>query len=196
MASGSVLRFALREAGNWLFAAGCIVGCVVYFEELKGVAAWSFGLQIPPPGAQAQAGGKAPRVASASTQATSSAGTVELRAGRYGHFETPAELNGRSVQVMVDTGASLVALTYEDAERAGIFVRNSDFTHQSQTANGIAKFAPVMLDRVSIGGITVRNVQAAVSERGKLQITLLGMSFLGKLSRTEMRKGGVLVLQE
>ena len=128
--------------------------------------------------------------------AASASGIVELRAGNYGHFEANAQLNGRTVQVMVDTGASLVALTYEDAERAGIFVRNSDFTHRSQTANGIARFAPVMLDRVSIGDITVRNVQAAVSERGKLQTSLLGMSFLGKLTRTEMRKGGVLVLQE
>ncbi len=192
MASSSVLRFALREAGNWLFVVGCLIGTVVYFDELKGVAAWSLGLTLPPPGAEAQAPRKSPKP----VETSSSSGTVELRAGRHGHFETNAELNGRTVQVMVDTGASLVALTYEDAERAGIFVRNSDFTHQSQTANGIAKFAPVMLDRVSIGGITVRNVQAAVSERGRLQTSLLGMSFLGKLSRTEMRKGGVLVLQE
>ncbi len=192
MASSSVLRFALREAGNWLVVAGCMVGTVVYLEELKGVAAWSMGLQLSPPAASAVA----PRKQSKTHVAAAASGIVELRAGNYGHFEANAQLNGRTVQVMVDTGASLVALTYEDAERAGIFVRNSDFTHRSQTANGIARFAPVMLDRVSIGDITVRNVQAAVSERGKLQTSLLGMSFLGKLTRTEMRKGGVLVLQE
>ena len=194
MASSSVLRFALREACNWLVVAGCMVGTVVYLEELKGVAAWSMGLQVPPPAASAIAPRKQSKTHVAAS--ASASGIVELRAGSYGHFEANAQLNGRTIQVMVDTGASLVALTYEDAERAGIFVRNSDFTHRSQTANGIAKFAPVMLDRVSIGDITVRNVQAAVSERGKLQTSLLGMSFLGKLSRTEMRKGGVLVLQE
>ncbi len=194
MASSSVLRFALREVGNWIVVAGCLVGTVVYFDELKGVAAWSMGLQIPPPGASASAPRKQTKTNVAPP--TPASGTVELRAGHHGHFEANVQLNGRTVQVMVDTGASLVALTYEDAERAGIFVRNSDFTHQSQTANGFAKFAPVMLDRVSIGDITVRNVQAAVSERGKLQTSLLGMSFLGKLTRTEMRKGGVLVLQE
>ena len=197
MASSSVLRFALREIGNWLVVAGCLVGTVAYYDELKGVAAWSLGIEIPQPSA-ANASPPAPRKPAKTNMAsaTSASGTVELRAGQHGHFEANVQLNGRTVQVMVDTGASLVALTYEDAERAGIFVRNSDFTHQSQTANGIAKFAPVMLDRVSIGDITVRNVQAAVSERGKLQTSLLGMSFLGKLTRTEMRKGGVLVLQE
>ena len=192
----SVLRFALREAGNWLVVAGCAVGTVVYFDELKGVAAWSMGLEVPPPAASASKSAPPKPAKSAAAKAAPVSGTVELRAGQHGHFETPAQLNGRTIQVMVDTGASFVALTYEDAERAGIFVSSSDFTHRSQTANGVAKFAPVRLDRVSIGDITVRNVEAAVMERGKLQTSLLGMSFLGKLTRTEMRKGGLLVLQE
>lgn len=113
----------------------------------------------------------------------------KLRAGATGHFEAEAEINGRSVPVMVDTGATLVALTYEDAERAGIFLRPSDFTHTASTANGIARIAPVRIDRITIGSISVRNVQGAVSERGKLHQTLLGMSFLGRLSRVEMRAG-------
>src|SRR6185437_1998517 len=100
-----------------------------------------------------------------------------------------------SVDVMVDTGASLVALTYEDAENLGIFVKPSDFTYTAKTANGIARVAPVTISRVSIGDITVRNVHGVVSERGKSDRTLLGMSFLGRLSRVEMR-GGTLVLQE
>ena len=83
---------------------------------------------------------------------------------------------------MVDTGASLVALTYEDASRAGIYVRDRDFTQLVRTANGIARVAPVTLDRVSIGDITVRNVPASVSERGMLGTTLLGMSFLKRLT--------------
>lgn len=126
---------------------------------------------------------------------TSQSGTVTLPAGQYGHFETEAEINGRDVDVMVDTGASLVALTYDDAERAGIDVRTSDFTHRAQTANGIARVAPVTISRIRIGDITVRNVPAVVSERGASQRTLLGMSFLGRLSRVEMR-GSTLVLEE
>jgi len=122
-------------------------------------------------------------------------GTVSVTAGDYGHFQTQAEINGRDIDVMVDTGATMVALTYEDAARAGIFVNPSDFTHLAQTANGTARVAPIMISRISIGDISVRNVQAVVSERGASERTLLGMSFLGRLSRVEMRSG-TLVLQE
>lgn len=122
-------------------------------------------------------------------------GSVSIPAGDYGHFQTEAEIDGRSVSVMVDTGASLVALTYEDADRLGIYVSPGDFTYTAKTANGIARVAPVTISRITIGDITVRNVPAVVSERGKSDRTLLGMSFLGRLSRVEMR-GGTLVLQE
>ena len=87
---------------------------------------------------------------------------------RHGHFHARAEINGRPIDVMVDTGASIVALTYEDARRAGVYVRDSDFTHRVSTANGLARVAPVTIDRVSIGDITVRNVPGAVTEPGKL----------------------------
>jgi aspartyl protease family protein len=123
------------------------------------------------------------------------AGTVSIAAGAYGHFETEAEINGRSVDVMVDTGASLVALTYEDATSLGIFLKPSDFTNMARTANGSTRVAPVTLSRISIGDITVRNVPAVVSLRGASERTLLGMSFLKRLTRVEMR-AGMLVLQE
>jgi aspartyl protease family protein len=87
------------------------------------------------------------------------------------------------------------ALAFDDARQAGVFVRDSDYTQRVSTANGYARVAPVILDRVSIGDITVRNVPAAVSEPGSLATTLLGMSFLGRLQRVDMRSG-TLVLQE
>jgi aspartyl protease family protein len=121
--------------------------------------------------------------------------TVEIRAGRHGHYQANVEINGRAIDVMVDTGATIVALTFDDARRAGVHVRNGDYTQRVNTANGIARVAPVTLERVSIGDITVRNVPAAVSEPGKLATSLLGMSFLARLQRVDMR-AGVLVLQE
>ena len=121
--------------------------------------------------------------------------SVELSARRGGHFFVEAEINGRPVGVMVDTGATMVALTYEDARRAGLSPRDSDFTQRVSTANGIAKIAPVRLERVQIGNILVRDVEAAVLEEGKLGTTLLGMSFLGKLSSFSM-KSGKLILEE
>lgn len=120
---------------------------------------------------------------------------VELRAGAYGHYHTSAEINGRQLKVLVDTGASIVALSYEDARVAGIYVRGGDFTHRVSTANGLARVAPVTIDRISIGDITVRDVAGAVMEEGKLGTSLLGMSFLGRLQRVDMRSG-TLVLQE
>lgn len=130
-----------------------------------------------------------------STDASEAPGDVTLRATLGGHFETSAEINGRDVDVMVDTGATLVAMTYEDAERAGIYLKPAEFTNTVSTANGTAKVAPIQIESISIGDITVRNVRGAVAERGKLHRTLLGMTFLGRLSRVEMRKNA-LVLHE
>lgn len=135
-------------------------------------------------------------VARSYTKSAGSAGrSVELQAQRNGHYFAEAEINGRQVDVMVDTGATMVALTYEDALRAGFSPRRSDFTHRVSTANGIARVAPVLIDRIQIGDILVRDVRAAVLEEGKLGTTLLGMSFLSKLSSVSMRQGR-LVLEE
>lgn len=123
------------------------------------------------------------------------AGDMEIAATDSGHFETEAEVNGSRIDVMVDTGATLVALTYDDAARAGLYLKPADFTHEVKTANGTAKIAPVELSSITIGDITVRNVRGAVTERGKLHKTLLGMSFLSRLSRVEMRSNA-LVLHE
>ena len=121
--------------------------------------------------------------------------SLSLRAGTNGHFNTRAEMNGRSVDVMVDTGASLVSLSYEDARSAGIYLNDADFKYRSSTANGTARIAIVTLDRVQIGDIEVRDVQAAVAEPGKLGTTLLGMSFLSKLRRFEMRGSELLLVE-
>lgn len=119
--------------------------------------------------------------------------TVELAASDNGHFFTPADVNGRSINVLVDTGATTVTLTYEDAEQAGIYLSPSDFTRTGRTANGTASFAPVRLATVAIGDITVRDVEAGVAEPGKLHVTLLGMSFISKLSRADIRDGRLIL---
>lgn len=170
--------------------AACVVGSIVYFDQLRGVGRWALGMPDPDSIAQRAAAEPAPEVVVASR---ASGSAVELRADGLGHFVTNAQVNGRTIDVMVDTGASIVALTWEDAERAGIYVRPSDFTHRVNTANGLARVAPITIDSVSIGGITVRNVKGAVSEPGKLNGTLLGMTFLGRLSRAELRRGTLLL---
>lgn len=188
MRLSSGVRLALSEAGKWLLVSLVGIATVVWFDELKAGVSHTLAVYMPdraPP----------PRINSAEEPDRSSPGMVELHAGAHGHFSASARINGRPVPVLVDTGASMVALSYEDAESAGIYVRPGDFTARVRTANGIAKVAPVMLDSVSIGDITLYDVRAAVSEPGRLGTTLLGMTFIGRLSRAEMR-GDVLILQE
>lgn len=122
-------------------------------------------------------------------------GEVRLKADRRGHFVVKGKVDGRPVTFMADTGASIVALTYEDARRAGLSPHSLDFSARVSTANGIAKVAPVVLSRVRIGSITLRDVRAAVAEEGALDINLLGMSFLGRLESFHLR-GDELVLNQ
>jgi aspartyl protease family protein len=135
------------------------------------------------------------RWARARPQLKATGRSVELRPGAFGHYRALADINGRQVNVLVDAGASLVVLSHEDAERVGLRLRPEDYSQRVSTANGTTHVAPVTLDRISIGEVSVRHVEAAVSEPGKLRQSLLGMTFLGRLPRVDMR-AGVLILQE
>ncbi len=180
-------------AMGWGVAAVFTAASIAYFGEIKAIADILLGTPEPTAARVTVSerdgqGGREPGVAAKGR-------TVELRAGAYGHFHARAEINGRPINVMVDTGASIVALSFEDARAAGLYVRDSDFTHRVSTANGYARIAPVTIDRISVGDITVRNVSGAVMEAGKLGTTLLGMSFLSRLQRVDIRSG-MLILHE
>jgi aspartyl protease family protein len=116
-------------------------------------------------------------------------GLIDLRADARGHFTAPVEIDGRRVTALVDTGATIVLLTYEDARRIGLTPAPADFTMTAQTANGRARIAPVTLDRVVLQGVQVRGVRAAIAERGRLTTSLLGMSFLTRVGGIEIRDG-------
>jgi aspartyl protease family protein len=188
MAYSSGTRNGLKLAGTWACMLGALALTFLHFGELRE----ALGLKLAPAdfGTLTESGGRGS--ASPSRQPDK---TVEIRAAGNGHFHATAYVNGRPVEVMVDTGATMVALTWEDARHAGLFLKDQDFRHKVSTANGSARVATVTLDSVSVGDITVRNVRAAVAEPGKLQTTLLGMTFLGELSRTEMTRG-LLLLQQ
>ena len=84
--------------------------------------------------------------------------------------------------MVLDTGASLVALTYEDAERVGARLTPEDFTVKMATANGTVEGAPFRIGEVRIDDLIVHNVEAVVLPKGRLGVSLLGMSFLRRLS--------------
>jgi aspartyl protease family protein len=104
-----------------------------------------------------------------------------------GHFEADVSVNGQTIQMLVDTGASMVALSHADAERIGIIPENLDYSMTVMTANGRTRAAPVTLDRVAIGPIVRTGVAASVAEDGKLDQSLLGMSFLETLGSMQMQ---------
>jgi aspartyl protease family protein len=120
--------------------------------------------------------------------------SVTLVADTGGHFFMEPTVNGSRIRMMVDTGATTVSLTKEDARRIGVNPSPAEFTISASTANGIVYVAPVLLREVAIGDISVHDVIAVVHPQNKLAHSLLGMSFLSKLSRVEIG-GGRLVLQ-
>lgn len=114
---------------------------------------------------------------------------------RGGHFSFNAMLNGRNVRVLVDTGASSVAINRSTAKRIGIRLDDRDFIHTASTANGDTKFAVATIKKIRIDGIIVRNVKAAVLKDASLNGTLLGMSFLSKLRKFEIDGNKITMVQ-
>lgn len=130
-----------------------------------------------------------PAVVSASAPLAPRPGSASLQAGDDGHFRTDARINGRSIPVLVDTGATFVAMNEATARRLGVRVSPADFRYETETANGRAKVAVTKLDRVQVGAVEVRDVEAAVTEGDGLNTVLLGMSFMGKLKRYDVSNG-------
>jgi aspartyl protease family protein len=125
---------------------------------------------------------------------SSSSRTVLLSRGNGGHFWTEARVDGRRLQMVIDTGASQVALRASDAARLGIHPAARDYSVTVSTANGITRAALVELGSIEIGDIVVRDVQALVHADEALGVNLLGMSFLSRVRWTHAR--GKLVLEQ
>ena len=187
---------AIAEAISWASAGALILVAIFYQNEIRGSLGLRFepGQQVAAPVKSTGDQGISENSESETTERKLGRDIVRLRADARGHFSAQAYINGSAIDVLVDTGATTVALTWDDARAAGIRVSESDFTAQSRTANGIATFAPVMIGRLSIGDIELTRVQGHVARRGQLSTTLLGMSFLGKIS-VEMKDRELVLTQ-
>ncbi len=175
----------LVKASIALTAAAC-VGGVLFAKSFEG--------RSQAPAARVEAATpSASKTAALSRQAGS--GTVVLPPGRGGHYHADVEIDGRRIPMLVDTGATVIALTAEDARALGISVFPADYTASVSTANGVARAAPAVLREVRIDGIAVRDVQALVMPRGALGQSLLGMSFLKKLRGFEIADGKMVMRQ-
>ncbi|MCC6920683.1 MAG: TIGR02281 family clan AA aspartic protease [Alphaproteobacteria bacterium] len=112
-------------------------------------------------------------------------GEIEVRRSGDGHFYLEVTVNGAPTQFMIDTGASMVALSWDDARAAGFKPEQLDFYERVNTASGPAMSAPVVLDLLTVGPILRRNVRAAILPEG-VEGSLLGMSFLDTLKSYEI----------
>ena len=121
-------------------------------------------------------------------RAVPSTHSLVYRADQRGHVAITALVNGAPVRFLVDTGASRVTLTLDDAHTAGVGRSELVFSQRSQTANGPA---PITLREIRIEQLSIDNVAAAVNE--SLNISLLGISFLKRLKSFEMREGALTI---
>jgi aspartyl protease family protein len=120
-------------------------------------------------------------------RAVSRGRTVEIVRGSAGSFSVVTQVNGARVAMVVDSGASAVVLTQEAAKAVGLPLEVLNYSVSVDTANGRTRAAPVTLDRVAVGAITERSVPALIAQPGQLRTSLLGMSFLNRLERWEVR---------
>lgn len=132
-------------------------------------------------------GGSAPR------QQLLEGGRIEVAAGRGGHFHLEAILNGEPVHFIVDTGATSVALSREDARRVGIDPERLSYTGIAMTANGQVPTAQVTIRDFVLGEVRDQNVRAVVID-GDLGVSLLGMSYLSRFARVSF-EGNRLILE-
>jgi len=162
----------VRDAVTWLALGLGLVTIYAYKEDLMPIAARVVGELLP---------------GTAMTVEESTGGVTEVRIRKRldGHFTAITEVNGKSISMIVDTGASTIVLTPEDAKKAGIDVSGLTYRVPVITANGRTVAARVRLDKVGIGPLDRQKVDALVAQPGALTQSLLGMSFLSRLRSYE-----------
>ncbi len=120
---------------------------------------------------------------------------VRIGADPDGHFNADFRLNGHAVDAMVDTGATLVAMNASTARRIGIKISPADLKYTVRTANGEARAAGVVIQKLQIGRIVVENVEAVVLDDSALDGTLIGVSFLKRLAKYQVENNALLLVQ-
>jgi aspartyl protease family protein len=129
------------------------------------------------------------------TPAAANSRSIVVPRDARGHFQVDGRVDGRPLSFMIDTGASVIAITASDAARLGIHPAPQEFVAPVRTANGTVRAAPTRLDMVEVGDLVVRDVTALVLPDEALSDNLLGLSFLSRLRRFEY-SDGKLVLEQ
>ena len=119
---------------------------------------------------------------------------VELRQDFTGHYHATLEVGGTPIRFIVDTGATQVVLTQQDAARLGIDPAALRYDGVAFTANGRVATAEIRIPEMSLGPITDRNVPAVVTA-GEMEGSLLGMTYLGLYDRIEISDGRMVLIR-
>jgi len=123
------------------------------------------------------------------------ANEATIRRENDGHFWTRADVDGSNIKFLVDTGASTVALNWNDAKRLRINLDELTYNNRVSTAGGQVMAASVVIGSISIGNVTLEDIDALVMEEDLLKDSLLGMSFLGGLYSYEF-KGNTMIIRQ
>lgn len=164
---------AVKDLLVWACIALALVAGYSFRDEIFGIA-YRIAGELSPPGST---------VVVETTPAGERA--VRIRRRFDGHFSARVTVNGTSVTMLVDTGASTVVLKQTDARKLGIDTAGLRYSVPVQTANGVAYAARVRLQSVSVGPIVLPQVEALVAQPGTLRESLLGMTFLSRLRSYE-----------
>ena len=120
---------------------------------------------------------------------------TKIRSDARGHYHVTARMNGRKVKVLVDTGATAVAINKSTARRLGLRLKQSDFKYEVSTANGKVRAAQAYIERIEIGRVYANDVRAAILPDSSLNETLLGMSFLNQMKSFQISNGELVLSQ-
>lgn len=165
---------AMRHMASWAAMLLFLVAVYAYRMEIATVADRVVG-ELSPQGTQINV-----------TGSYGSGQAVRIKRNTWsGHFVANARIKEKSVEMIVDTGASTIVLRNEDAKKLGINMRSLRYTVPVQTANGSSYAARVELDNVFIGKVGLKGVEALIAKPGSLHQSLLGMSFLSRLRSYE-----------
>jgi aspartyl protease family protein len=154
---------ALTHLAMWLAIIVTLVGGYAYRFEMQSFGHRVLGAIVP------------------GTAVNTGDGQVVITRQGDDSFVLAGEVNGERARFIFDTGADMVVLTAQTAEKLSLRLAPADFSVTVQTANGATQAAPTRLREVRIGAIAIQNVDALVAAPGALQTNLLGMSFLSRL---------------
>ena len=173
-------KIALRNALYWIGIIIFLIGIYVFRFDLMNIGSRIFAGLLPGIPISQQIDGQT---------------VVTIVKSENNHFEVDADINGYNVRFIIDTGASSIVLSYNDARKVGVKVQELHFGIPTQTANGVSYAAIARVDNMRIGEIKRSNVPVLVTMQGALATSLLGQKFLESLSGYE-RLGDRLILRD